>query len=304
MNNCFKIFSAPLQGYTDWAWRQAHHQVFGGVDGYFTPFVRVEHGQIRRHDLADVAPERNVGVPVVPQFLASPPEHVLLMATTLRHLGYRRIDINLGCPFPPVALHHKGSGMMPYPIEVERMFQALATVQGITWSVKMRLGWTDCHDWHAILPLLSILHPCYVTLHARTGREQYRAQIHIDEFERFLYLCPCPVIANGDIRTLAQVAELQEHYPTLAGVMIGRAIVANPSLLVPERAVAASYQQFHDLILSSYQSTLQGGEGQVLAKMKALWQLMLPDAPHKLRKAIKKARNLADYREAVAHILK
>ena len=51
-----KIYAAPLQGYTDAAWRSAHRSLYGdGVDAYFAPFVRVEHGEVRRRDLVDTA---------------------------------------------------------------------------------------------------------------------------------------------------------------------------------------------------------------------------------------------------------
>ena len=30
-----KIYSAPLQGFTEAVWRNIHETVFGGIDGYF-----------------------------------------------------------------------------------------------------------------------------------------------------------------------------------------------------------------------------------------------------------------------------
>ena len=50
MNDNFKIpvLAAPLQGVTDNVWRMAQHEVFGGVDAYYAPFMRVEHGEVRR----------------------------------------------------------------------------------------------------------------------------------------------------------------------------------------------------------------------------------------------------------------
>ena len=60
---------APLQGYTDDAYRRFHHQLMGGVATYTTPFLRVEGGGVRSKDLRDVAPEHNQGVPVVPQII-------------------------------------------------------------------------------------------------------------------------------------------------------------------------------------------------------------------------------------------
>lgn len=39
------LYAAPLQGFTELAWRNAHAQVFGGIDAYYTPFVRLEKGR-------------------------------------------------------------------------------------------------------------------------------------------------------------------------------------------------------------------------------------------------------------------
>ena len=50
------VHFAPLQGYTEAAYRKAHARFFGGVETYYTPFVRVEHGEIRRKDLRDTDP--------------------------------------------------------------------------------------------------------------------------------------------------------------------------------------------------------------------------------------------------------
>lgn len=53
------VYFAPLQGFTEAAYRNAHAEVFGGVDAYFSPFVRIEKGEARAKDIRDVAPENN-----------------------------------------------------------------------------------------------------------------------------------------------------------------------------------------------------------------------------------------------------
>ena len=63
------IAFAPLQGYTDAAYRRAHWECAGGVGEYYTPFVRIEKGVVRRKDLRDTDPEGNRGVPTVPQVI-------------------------------------------------------------------------------------------------------------------------------------------------------------------------------------------------------------------------------------------
>ena len=135
------VLAAPLQGVTDNVWRMAQHEIFGGVDAYYAPFMRVERGEVRRKDLRDVEPDRNAGITLIPQILACQPDHALMMVDALKQMGYTRIDINLGCPFPPIALHRKGSGMLAYPELAEGLFKALASVEGVEYSVKMRIGW-------------------------------------------------------------------------------------------------------------------------------------------------------------------
>ena len=62
-----KIYSAPLQGFTEAVWRNVHDKVFGGIDGYYTPFLRYEHGEIRNKDKRDVERKNNTVKNLVPQ---------------------------------------------------------------------------------------------------------------------------------------------------------------------------------------------------------------------------------------------
>ena len=45
------IHFAPLQGYTEAIYRNAHATVFGGVETYYTPFVRLENETFRSSDI-------------------------------------------------------------------------------------------------------------------------------------------------------------------------------------------------------------------------------------------------------------
>ena len=49
-----KILFAPLQGYTTGIYRKAHAEIFGGVDAYYAPFLRIENGKPREKDLRDL----------------------------------------------------------------------------------------------------------------------------------------------------------------------------------------------------------------------------------------------------------
>ena len=296
------VLAAPLQGVTDNVWRIAQHDVFGGVDAYYAPFMRVEHGEVRRKDLRDVDPERNTGTTLIPQILACQPDHALMMVDALKRMGYTRIDINLGCPFPPIALHRKGSGMLAYPDLAEALFQALSTVDGVQWSVKMRLGWDRNDQWRDILPLLDIIKPVNIAVHPRTGKQQYKGDLDVGQFEALLAASPWPVIYNGSLRTVEDIENTIQRYPTLAAVMVGSGLAANPGMLA-SGATPDDYRRFHDLLVDGYTEQLNGGEAQLVRHLQDIWQTFLPGTAHKLFKAIRKSHTLDQYQNAAAAAL-
>ena len=296
------VLAAPLQGVTDNVWRMAQHEVFGGVDAYYAPFMRVERGEIRRKDLRDVEPERNADITLIPQILACQPDHALMMVDALKQMGYSRIDINLGCPFPPIALHRKGSGMLAYPELTEALFKALATVDGVEYSVKMRLGWDQPDQWCDILPLMDILKPVNIAVHPRIGKQQYKGELDIEQFEALLAVSPWPVVYNGSLRTPMDIEKVVGLYPSLAAVMVGSGLAANPGMFAPD-ATPDDYRRFHDLLVDGYTEQLNGGEAQLVRHLQDIWQTFLPGTNHKLFKAIRKSRNLDQYHNAASAAL-
>lgn len=304
MNDNFKIpvLAAPLQGVTDNVWRMAQHEVFGGVDAYYAPFMRVEHGEVRRKDLRDVNTDRNAGITLIPQILACQPDHALMMVDALKQMGYSRIDINLGCPFPPIALHRKGSGMLAYPDLAEGLFKALAAVDGVEYSVKMRLGWDRNDQWRDILPLMEMLKPVNIAVHPRIGKQQYKGDLDIEQFEALLAASSCPVVYNGNLRTVEDIEATIQRYPKIAAVMVGSGLAANPGMFVPD-AAPGDYRRFHDMLVDGYTEQLNGGEAQLVRHLQDIWQTFLPGTGRKLFKAIRKSRTLEQYETAAAAAL-
>jgi len=299
MINEIKILCAPVQGITDCHWRNAQNEIFGGPDGYYGPFMRVEHGEIRKRDLADANPENNSIPEFTPQILACQPKDALRMVEAIKEMGHSAIDINLGCPFPPIALHHKGSGLLQYPEEVESLFKTLAQVNDVTYSLKMRLGWDDPTQWRHIIPMFDIIKPSHVTVHPRTGRQQYKGDLIMEEFEALLSACHYPIVYNGELKTIEDIIHIKEQYSGIAAVMVGRGLAEDPAMLCQEKANADNYCELHNRLRDAYTEQLNGGEHQLLMKMKSLWQTFLPNAPRKSLKAIKKASSMAKYNIAV-----
>ncbi|MBE6287996.1 MAG: tRNA-dihydrouridine synthase family protein [Mediterranea massiliensis] len=306
------IHFAPLQGYTDAVYRRAHARIFGGVASYYSPFVRIEHGEIRRKDRRDIEPDNNRGVHLLPQLIASTPEKCEPILTLFKEKGYQTVDVNLGCPFPMLAKRHNGAGMLPYPEEVKTLLTTIIEKHpDIRFSVKMRLGWETAAECMALLPLLNELPLSHIVLHPRLGRQQYKGEVDIAAFENFYNECRKPLYYNGDLLSVENLSFMENKFPRLAGFVIGRGLLANPALALEyqtgkkldNRDFMERIRLFHADVFSQYGNLLEGGDTQLLTKMKTFWEYLLPDGDRKARKIIHKTSKLSNYQAAVSNLL-
>lgn len=307
------IHFAPLQGYTDAIYRQAHARIFGGIASYYTPFVRIEHGDFRRKDVRELEAENNRGVVLTPQLIASTPETILHILSLFIEKGYQEVDINLGCPFPTLAKRHNGAGLLPYPDEVKALLSAaLEAHPDIRFSVKMRLGWEDANECMALLPLLNSLPLSHITMHPRLSKQQYKGKVDLEAFQRFYAECEKPLVYNGDLLTLDDIERIESRFPRLAGLMIGRGLLANPALAIEyqqgeplsPQAMMEKIRLLHADVFSQYGNLLEGGEQQLLTKMRTFWEYLLPDGDRKAKKVIHKTSKLSNYQAAVSNLLR
>lgn len=302
------ILFAPLQGYTDAVYRNAHVRIFGGADYYYTPFVRLEKGTFRNKEMRDVDPGQNE-TPLVPQLIAGKPEEFRLIVSRLVQYGYKRVDINMGCPFPLQVHRHRGAGILPYPEEAEALLETIHEYPGIRFSIKMRLGWNKHEECFSLLPFLNELPLEHITLHPRLGIRQYKGFVDLEAFGRFYEACNHPLFYNGDIRTKEDVETLCIRFPRLRGVMLGRGLLSDPFLAGTIRGTEYTpedqqmlLKRFHSELFENYAAVLQG-DHQLLAKMKTVWEYLLPGADKRLRKKIIKSVRISQYSEAVQTLL-
>lgn len=312
-NEQLPIHFAPLQGYTDAIYRSAHARIFGGIDSYYTPFVRLEHGDFRRKDVRELDADNNRGVNLTPQLIASTPEKILRILALFIEKGYKNVDINLGCPFPTLAKRHNGAGLLPYPDEVKALLMAAIEAHPeIQFSVKMRLGWEDANECMALLPLLNSLPLSHITMHPRLGKQQYKGEVDLEAFQRFYAECEKPLIYNGDLLTLDDIDTISNRFPRLSGLMIGRGLLANPALAIEYQQGAPlspkekieKIRLLHADVFSQYGNLLEGGDLQLLTKMRTFWEYLLPDGDRKTKKVIHKTSKLSNYQAAVSNLLK
>lgn len=298
-----KIFSAPMQGYTDAPWRNIHNGLFGGIDAYYTPFLRIEKEIFRNKDINDILPSNNTVTKLVPQIIACNPDKTVMMVEKLKGFGYKEIDINLGCPFPPVTNRRMGSGMLPYPAKIKELFETLAYYKGdISFSVKMRLGYDNPAEAMCLMPYFDIIEPVHITVHPRLGIQQYKGEVDIDTFREFYRNCNYDLVYNGDITSAAAINDVIKEFPRLKGVMIGRGLLSCPYIAREYKGGNGfdieEIKLFYERLLKYYGSKLQG-ETQLLNKMKTLWDYFCPLLDKNAIKRIKKSSSIAKYHAAI-----
>lgn len=308
MQNTLAIHFAPLQGYTEVFYRNAHAACLGGIDTYYTPFVRLEKGAFRRRDVRGIEPENNQVPHLIPQLIASTAEKAESILALFIEKNYREVDINLGCPFPILAKRHNGSGILPYPEEVKALLDIVLRYPQISFSVKMRLGWEQPDECLKLAPILNELPLKHVTLHPRLGKQQYKGEVDMNAFSEFERINQHPLIYNGDINSVEDIQRINEGHPSLAGIMIGRGLLANPALAIEykeQRTLSADEKReklrlMHTSLFDQYSKQLEGGEAQLLNKMKTFWEYPSPNMDRKLMKAIHKSTSISKYNQAVA----
>ncbi len=217
---------APMQDVTDLAFMRviAH---YGAPDYFFTEFFRV-HSQSRpeKHILRSID-ENTTGRPVFAQLIGENlPDLARTVEELLRH-SIAGIDLNLGCPAPKVYKKNVGGGLLRDPDKIDQILGCLrATVPGLL-TVKMRIGFDDTAHFDRVLDLINAHRVDLLSVHGRTVKEMYRSEVHYDFIARAVAQVRCPVLANGNLTSVAKAASVLAD-TRAAGVMVGRHAIRNP----------------------------------------------------------------------------
>lgn len=297
-----QYYLAPLEGITTYVYRNAYHKHFKKMDKYFTPFI-VPHKdkKFNTRELKELSPEHNQGLNVIPQLLTNNAEDFLKTAKDIVQMGYKEINLNLGCPSKTVVTKKKGSGFLEYPEELDRFLDIIYGNADFKISVKTRIGKDSPDEFYQLLEVYNKYPIEELTIHPRVQADYYQNTPNLDMFKVAYEESKNPICYNGDIRTTDDLTSLIQQFPDLKHVMIGRGIIHNPGLLTNfDKEILLS---FHNMILEEY-IKISSGERNVLFKMKELWFYMLAmfENVEKIGKKIKKTERLKEY-EAIINML-
>ena len=298
-------YFAPMEGITGYHFRNIHHELFPGAHKYFTPFrVACQDIGFRKKELEDLLPEHNAGVPVVPQILSNDAEAFLIAVRQLQDLGYKEINLNLGCPSGTVISKYRGSGFLGLPAELDAFLDRVFSETTARISIKTRIGLETSDSFEELMDIYEKYPMSELIIHPRYGRDGYRGTPHMEAYRMAYDRWELPLCYNGDITALLDLDRLLEIYPETDSVMVGRGCVTNPALIrtfengTPLTLV--EFQEYERRLFSCYSSILSG-DRHILFRMKELWAYFIclfPDS-RKQMKALRKSQTCSEYEDAV-----
>ena len=300
----------PMEGVTTSTFRRVHSALFPGCDGYYTPFISptCDH-RFTPRELREVGPDRNAGISVIPQILVKNGEDFLWCAAGLADMGYKEVDLNLGCPSATVTAKGKGAGLLRTPDVLEKLLDAVFSQTEIPVSVKTRIGYASPEEFPALLALYKRYPIPELILHPRTRQEMYApGTVHRDAFEYALRESRARVIYNGDLFTAADCAAFARAYPEQDTVMLCRGAATDPALFRRLKGGAPASREelkaFHDALFAAYKEDLGPLNG--MRRMKELWHYLLFrfQGGERLVKKMGRTQDVGEYADIAAELLR
>jgi tRNA-dihydrouridine synthase C len=230
------VLLAPMEGLLDFVLRDILTRV-GGIDRCVSEFIRITDQLLPERVFIRIVPEllngsrTPAGVPVRAQLLGSDPACMADNAARLAAMGSAGIDLNFGCPAKIVNRHGGGAALLQDPESVGRIVAAVrrAVPAGVPVSAKMRLGFHDDALAEDCARAIDEAGASELVVHARTKAHGYRPPAYWDRIADIRQVVALPVVANGEVWTLADATRCRE----VSGcdmLMIGRGAVADPGL--------------------------------------------------------------------------
>ncbi|MDA9471877.1 tRNA dihydrouridine synthase [Enterococcus sp. 5H] len=223
---------APMEDVTDVVFRHVVKKA-GAPDVFFTEFTNSD--SYCHPDGKESVQGRLVFTedeqPIVAHIWGDKPEFFREMSLGLAEMGFKGIDINMGCPVPNVAGRGKGSGLILRPDVAAELIEA-AKAGGLPVSVKTRIGYKEIAELENWITHLLRQDIANLSIHLRTRDEMSKVDAHWDLIPQIMEIrdriAPQTLITiNGDIPDRQTGLQLAEQYG-VDGIMIGRGIFKNP----------------------------------------------------------------------------
>ncbi len=309
-----ELHLGPFQGITDVHFRNVFADHFEGIDKFFTPFFSGIHTENSKNlRTQEIAPATNNIHNLVPQLLSNDPDEIIRFSEQCAKLGYKEVNLNMGCPYPQVARKKRGSGLMPYSDLVAKIAQGTAGNFKTDFSIKCRLGYYGSNEIDELIPIFEQMQLSELIVHARLGTQMYGGKPDHEKFANIVSNYTGSIVYNGDIFNLTDYTLLGTRFPQVSKWMLGRGILADPFLAADIKAIALNdYSIRKDIVyrfimqLYLTRRKAKADNPAVIGRMKELWSYLSLSfsEPTLAWRLIRRSTDFEKYEEAVAQVFK
>ncbi len=226
-----KIYIAPMAGITDYSFRKILEKF--SPDFLFTEMVNshllATHDKTTETELLKYDSLKNTGT----QVFGSDEEEIIYSFQKLEEMGFKKINLNMGCPQPKIIKNGAGSALLLNKVFIDNLIcklkKHLSSKTEI--SIKIRTGYKNFSEPEFYLNLANKYQLDFICIHGRTQEQIYSGKADWDIIRK-LGTLPRNVdfIGNGDLFEPHDIIQ-KINNSNLDGIMLARGIIGNPWLI-------------------------------------------------------------------------
>lgn len=297
-----KFYLAPLEGVTNYLFRQKFDKYFHSVDKYYIPFLTPKDNSLKKKEYNDIDIRNNkLSAKVVPQILSHDAKNTLWLISELEKRGYDEVNLNFGCPSRTVTAKRKGAGILNDLNLLDDYLNELFSNTSIKISIKMRLGFNDTSSFYKILEILNKYNIYELIIHPRTANDQYTGKLHLDYLDNLNEKTDFDIIYNGECNSLKDIEYIKNRFPYIKGIMFGRGLIQRPYLLnnYNDNEIIESIRNFYKELANESVELYTWGNAQFYLKQILAYLFKSFDIPLNLYKKIFKSNSFEEFNDSV-----
>jgi tRNA-dihydrouridine synthase B len=254
------LLFAPMEGVTDGDYRKTIQELYPEWDMLACDFLRISSvgnypdKHVIKHFGRESYEDPKLRAKTIYQILTSENANTEFAVKQIDRLGFKWLDLNLGCPSKTVCKNRGGSFLLSQLDVLEKIIRQIRDNFPHTFTCKIRIGYEDDSNFEKIIELMNKVGVDAITIHARTRTEMYKGVANWNYVKRAVELSSIPIIGNGDIWS---VDDINRYFDEIKchSIMLARPALKSPWLAqhYKQQKRALKQQEIKNLIMEYFE---------------------------------------------------